>query len=81
MFDYAGWNFIGAVGRMLQMQGSAVLINKYFGPSVNAGFSLANTINNHCQSLVSSLRTAFIPARKVTRTEEPRGSQSEKSRR
>ena len=62
LIDYAGWNFIGAVGRMLQMQGSAVLINKYSGPSANAGFSLANSINGHCQSIVTALRTAFIPA-------------------
>lgn len=60
--NYAGWNFIGALGRMLQTQGTAVLINKYFGARINAGFALANTINNQCQSLVTALRTAFIPA-------------------
>ena len=60
--SYAGWNFLGATGRMLQSQGVAVLINKFFGASINAGYTLANTINNQCQALVSALRTAFIPA-------------------
>jgi O-antigen/teichoic acid export membrane protein len=62
MSDYAGWNLLGGVATTLQGQGSAVLVNKYFGPMANAGYSVANSINVHCTTLAAAMRGAFIPA-------------------
>ena len=62
MANYAGWNLIGGTATTLQGQGSAVLVNKYFGPLANAGFTVANSVNQHCTTLASAMRSALIPA-------------------
>ena len=62
MADYAGWNLLGGIATTLQGQGSAVLVNKYFGPIANAGYSVANSVNMHCTTLAAAMRGAFIPA-------------------
>lgn len=59
---FAGWQMIGAFSALLRGQGIAILINKYFGPRVNAAMSIANTINSHSSTLSSSMLGAFSPA-------------------
>ena len=39
-----------------------MLVNKYFGPVANAGYSIANSVNAHCTTLAAAMRSAFIPA-------------------
>jgi hypothetical protein len=39
-----------------------ILINKYFGPSINSSFAIANTVSEHSSTLSNSLITAFSPA-------------------
>lgn len=40
----------------------AVLVNKYFGPSVNAAMSIGNTVNGQANSLAGAMQGAFMPA-------------------
>ena len=61
MLSYTGWNTIGSLGMILRGQGVAILINKYFGPAVNAAYCVANTVNGHAQSLASAMQSAFSP--------------------
>lgn len=60
--NYITWTTLGALGSMLQGQGVAILINKYFGPRVNAGAAVGNSISGHCQMLSGSMIGAFSPA-------------------
>lgn len=62
LFAYTGWQMFGAVGGLLKGQGIQVLVNKYYGPAVNASMSIANTVNGQTQTLASSLTGAFQPA-------------------
>lgn len=59
---YAGWHMFGAVGVLLRAQGIQVLVNKYFGTTVNASMSIAGNVNGQTQSLASAMQTAFTPA-------------------
>lgn len=59
---YAGWQFLGCFCGLLRTQGITILINKYFGPKVNASMTIANTVNSHSSTLSSSLLGAFAPA-------------------
>lgn len=59
---YVGWTALGALGSMLQGQGIAIVINKYFGPTFNAGAAVGNTLSGHCQTLAGSMNGAFSPA-------------------
>ena len=60
--SYAGCITMGAGAALLRNQGMTVLVNKLYGPRVNAAMAVANTVNGHATSLSSSLMGAFTPA-------------------
>ncbi len=47
---------------MLRNQGTAILVNKYFGPTTGASYGIANQVSAQSTSLSSSLASAFAPA-------------------
>ncbi len=59
---YVGWNLIGGLAWLFKDQGVSVLVNKFYGPSVNAAFQISNTVNGQASSLASSMLGAFTPA-------------------
>ena len=59
---FAFWQAFGGVGYLLRNQGVAVLVNKSYGPTVNAAISVANNVNYQASTLATSLVTAFYPA-------------------
>ena len=59
--SYAGWNGIGAVAKVLRVQGVAILVNRHFGSAVNAAMSFANSVNGHAQTLSGAMQGAFTP--------------------
>lgn len=59
---YTIWQMFGGLGALLRNQGVAILINKYFGPAINASMSIANQVNAQCGTLSNSMLGAFIPA-------------------
>ena len=62
LFKYTGWQMFGTLGSLARGQGMAVLVNKYFGPSVNAAMSIGNTVNGQANALASAMQGAFMPA-------------------
>ncbi len=60
--SYASWQFLGCFCGLLRTQGITILINKFFGPKVNASMTIANTVNSQSATLSSSLLGAFAPA-------------------
>lgn len=62
MGAYALWTAWGWLGAILRTQGSAILVNKFFGPKANAGVTVGTTLSNHCDTLSGSMLGAFSPA-------------------
>ena len=60
--SYAFWQAFGGLGVVFRGQGIQILINKYFGPSVNASMSIANQVSGQTQTLASAMQGAFQPA-------------------
>ena len=59
---YAFWNAWGTLGAVLRAQGDAILLNKYFGPCVNAGFAVGSNLSGQTNMLSGSMIGAFSPA-------------------
>ncbi|MBR6023087.1 MAG: hypothetical protein IK066_11805 [Kiritimatiellae bacterium] len=59
---YAGWQMFGSLGALMRGQGIQILLNKYFGPRVNAAMKVANDVNAHTQTLSMAMVGAFQPA-------------------
>ena len=61
MFGFAGWNFIGASSAVLRDQGGNIVLNMFFGPSVNAARGIANQVNSAITGFVQNFMTALNP--------------------
>lgn len=59
--SFSGWGLLGSIARMLQFQGSTVLINMFFNPSVVAARAVANQVNSTAVHFINSFRTAVNP--------------------
>ena len=61
MFGFAGWNFIGASSSILRDQGGNLLLNLFFGTTVNAARGIAMQVSLAVTSFVNSFMTAVNP--------------------
>lgn len=61
IISFSGWGLLGSIARMLQFQGSTVLINMFFNPSVVAARAVANQVNATAVHFINSFRTAVNP--------------------
>lgn len=61
LFSFAFWIFFGAMALIGKNQGSALIINFFFGTILNAAFGLAIQINHAVSSFTATLRQAAIP--------------------
>jgi O-antigen/teichoic acid export membrane protein len=60
-FLFAVWNLIGTLGALLRNQGTAILLNIYFGPKVNAAYAIANQVSSQTNNLSAAMMGAFTP--------------------
>lgn len=68
--SFAGWSLVGNLGLIFRNQGSAILLNIYFGPVANAAYGIANQISSQTKQLAAAMVGAFSP--EIT-TSEGRG--------
>lgn len=59
---FACWQMIGVFSGLLRNQGLAILVNKFFGPRVNAAMQVGNSVNGQANSLSGAMMGAFSPA-------------------
>lgn len=59
--SFAGWNFIGASSSILKDQGSNILLNLFFGPSVNAARGISNAVNRYISQFINNFTVAINP--------------------
>ena len=62
MASYSLWVTLGWLGGLLKGEGISILINKYFGPRVNAGITVGSSLSGQCNMLSGSMFGAFSPA-------------------
>lgn len=58
---FAGWNFFGNLAFSLSNEGQNLLLNVFFGPSLNAARGIAYQVRNAFYQLTSNLNLAFAP--------------------
>ena len=61
MFNFAGWNFIGASSAILRDQGGNIILNLFFGPTVNAARAIAVKVSSVLTSFVQNFMVALNP--------------------
>ena len=59
---FAGWQMLGSLCGLLRGQGMIILINKFFGPRVNASMTVATKVDTQSSTLASAMIGAFAPA-------------------
>lgn len=73
LFSFATWNLFGWCGVLFRDQGSAILLNVFFGPSANAAYAIANQVSMQTNQFSTALIAAFSPAITTTEGEGERG--------
>lgn len=61
IFNYVGWNSLSALAFMLNGQGVNVLLNLFFGTTVNAARGIATTVCGHLSNFVTNFQIAVNP--------------------
>lgn len=61
ILSFAAWNLIGSFGFILRNQGSAILLNLFFGPTLNAAYGIANQVSGQSDQLAGAMLGAFSP--------------------
>jgi O-antigen/teichoic acid export membrane protein len=61
ILSFAVWNLIGGTGATFRDQGSAILLNLFFGARVNAAFGIANQVSTQTNQLSAAMLGAFSP--------------------
>lgn len=61
MFSFAGWNLVGSSALVLRNQGVDILLNVFFGVSINAAKGLSNQVQSAAQQLVGNFTTSVNP--------------------
>lgn len=66
MSSFAGWNFFGSSAMVFNTQGVNLVVNVFFGVTVNAARGIAAQIENIVKQFVSNFLTALNP--QITKT-------------
>ena len=61
MFGFAGWNFIGVSSAIFRDQGGSIILNLFYGPTVNAARAIANRVNSTVTSFIQNFTVALNP--------------------
>jgi len=61
IFSYSGWHLVGNTAGILKNHGVNVVLNLFFGPSVNAARGVANHLRNAVKGFSSNFITAIRP--------------------
>ena len=61
MLSFSGWTLFGAAANVGKTQGSAVVINYFFGTLINAAYSIAHQVETFIMMFPRSLNSAAVP--------------------
>lgn len=60
-FKFSSWIMFGAAASLGKVQGTALIINSFFGTALNAAFGLANQLNTFLLMFAQNIGQAAIP--------------------
>lgn len=58
---FSGWNLFGSAANISADQGSNIILNSFFGVTVNAAVGISSQVNTAVYQFVSNFQTAFNP--------------------
>lgn len=61
IFNFAGWIMIGALSSIGVNQGGALVINLFFGTSINAAYGISRQVFGYVMTIVKSINEAAAP--------------------
>ena len=61
LLSYSGWNLFGNIAAVARNQGSNILLNLFFGPVVNAAYTITSMLQGVIGSFVSNFQVAVNP--------------------
>ena len=61
ILSFSTWNFLGGIANVGSIQGSNILLNNYYGVSLNSAMGIAKQINTVLHRFASGFQTAFAP--------------------
>lgn len=61
MLSFSGWTVYGAAANVGKGQGSAIIINYFFGTLVNAAYAIAHQVESFVMMFARSLNSAAVP--------------------
>lgn len=61
MLSFSGWILFGATASVGKTQGSAMVVNYFFGTVINAAFAIANQVENFILMFSRMLNNAAVP--------------------
>jgi len=61
MVSFSGWTLFGAAANVGKAQGSAIIINLFFGTVVNAAYAIAHQVETFIMMFARSLSSAAVP--------------------
>lgn len=61
MLSYTGWNLWGNIAAVMSGQGVNILLNIFFGPTVNAARAIAMQVSSALKSFVQNIQVAINP--------------------
>lgn len=61
IFSFAGWSFIGNTAGLMKNEGVNVVINTFFGASINAARGIAMQVNGMVMQFISNFTMALNP--------------------
>ena len=61
MFSFSGWSLFGSLANLASQQGLNILINIFYGVTVNAAAGIANQVSSNVYQFISNFQTAFQP--------------------
>ncbi|NDV60289.1 lipopolysaccharide biosynthesis protein [Bacteroides sp. 519] len=61
LLTFSGWSIFGNISNVSVQQGSNILLNIFFGVSINAATGIANQITHAVYNFVSNFQIAFNP--------------------
>lgn len=61
LISYSGWNLFGNLAAVARGQGNNLVLNLFFGTTINAAYGIMNTVNVAINSFVSNFQMASNP--------------------
>lgn len=61
MFSFSGWSLVGNIAAILMNQGINILLNIFFGPSINAARAVSMQVSTAINQFATNLQMVFNP--------------------